>query len=116
MSETLEQVLADARGELPILERRNGSWSPKDIREFVDRVAAAAEEWLTWLSEADAAMRCGYSEAWLRARFPSLQREGHARLNGRARQYRACAIPRRANVVTAANRGREAAKAMRKVG
>ena len=116
MSETLEQVLADARGELPVLEKRNGSWSPKDIREFVDRVALAAEEWLLWLSEGDAAVRSGYSEAWLRGRFERLRRDGHARLNGRARQYRACAIPRRANIEGAANRGREAAKAMRKAG
>lgn len=116
MNETLEQVLTDARGELPILEKRNGSWSPKDIREFIDRVTVAAEEWLTWLSEGDAAIRAGYSETWLRGRFEQLRREGHARLNGRARQYRACAIPRRANVTKAAERGRQAARALRKVG
>ena len=113
MSETLEQVIADARGELPVLERRNGSWGSKDIREFIDRVAAAAEEWLTWLSESDAAIRSGYSEVWLRGRFEQLRRDGHARVNGKHRQYRACAIPRRANVAAAANRGREAARAMK---
>jgi hypothetical protein len=116
MIESLEQVLADARGELPVLERRNGSWSPKDIREFVERVALAAEEWLTWLSEGDAAIRSGYSEVWLRGRFEQLRRDGHARLSGRARQYRACAIPRRANIASAAARGRDAARSLRQVG
>lgn len=116
MTEALEQVIADARGELPVLEKRNGSWGPKDIREFVDRVALAAEEWMTWLSEGDAAIRAGYSETWVRARFEQLRREGHARLNGRSRQYRQCAIPRRANVQHAAARGRDAARALRKVG
>lgn len=115
MPETLEQVIADARGEIPVLARRNASWSPKDIVEFLERVELAAEEWLTWLSEGDAAARCGYSETWLRGRFEMLRRDGHARLNGRARQYRACAIPRRANIVSAAAKGREAARAMKGV-
>ena len=113
MAKDLEQVLADARGELPILARRNASWSVKDIGEFIDAVAEAAEEWLRWLSESDAAIRSGYSEVWLRGRFEQLRRDGHARMVGKHRQYRACAIPRRANVEAAANRGREAARAMK---
>lgn len=116
MAEDLEQVLADARGELPILARRGAGWSTKDIAEFIDRVSSAAEEWLTWLSEGDASIRCGYSEGWLRGRFEALRRDGHARLVGRNRQYRACAIPRRANLVTASARGREAARALKKAG
>lgn len=116
MAEALEQVLADARGELPVLRRRNGSWSAKDIEEFIDRVAAATEEWTTWLSEGDAAVRSGLTPTTLRGRFEGLRRDGHARLNGRARQYRACAIPRRTNLTNAAARGREAARAMKKVG
>lgn len=116
MPETLEQVIADARGELPVLDRRRGSWSAKDIEEFLARITTAAEEWLAWLSEGDASVRCGYSETWLRARFEIFRRDGHARLVGRARQYRACAIPRRTNIVTAAARGREAARALKKVG
>lgn len=114
--ESLEEVLADARGELPVLQKRNGVWTAKDVEEFVDRVAAATEEWTTWLSEGDAVVRSGYAAATLRARFESLRRDNNARLVGRARQYRACAIPRRANVIDAAARGREAARALRKIG
>jgi hypothetical protein len=113
MGKSLEQVLADAREELPILARRNATWSVKDIGEFIDAVALAAEEWLTWLSETDAAIRSGYSETTLRGRFEQLRRDGHARLNGKHRQYRACAVPRRANVVAAAARGRDAARALK---
>lgn len=114
MAETLEQVLADARGEIPLLRKRRLSWDPDAIAEFVDRVAAASEEWLMWLSESDAAIRCGFSESWLRARFETWRRDGHARMVGRNRQYRACAIPRRADIVSAANRGREAARGTRR--
>jgi hypothetical protein len=113
MAKDLEQVIADAREELPVLARRNATWSVKDIAEFVDEVAQSAEGWLTWLSETDAAIRSGYSETTLRGRFEQLRRDGHARLNGKRRQYRECAIPRRANVEAAANRGRDAARAMK---
>jgi hypothetical protein len=109
----LEQVIADARSEARVLDATGNSGQADYIDQLLDKVQAAAEEWLTWLSEGDASIRCGFSEAWLRARFEAWRREGHARLVGRVRQYRACVIPRRANTVTAAARGREAAREAR---
>ncbi len=106
----LETVLADARGEAAVLKGNRAAFSVDRIERLLSDVQSAAEDWLTWLSEKDAAVRCGFSVDWLRGRFEALRRDGHARLAGRARQYRACAIPRRANVVTAAARGREAAR------
>lgn len=110
----LAQVIADVRGEAAVLESNRAGFSVERVREILADVAGAAEEWLTWLSETDATVRCGYSAVWLRARFPVWQREGHARLAGRARQYRACIVPRRANTASAAARGRAAAQAARK--
>ncbi len=115
MPETLEQILADARGAAQMLRFTGNTGQAEYLEGLCTRVAAATEEWLTWLSETDAAVRSGRTEDWLRGRFEALRRDGHARLVGRRiRQYRACAIPRRANVVAAANRGREAARKMKR--
>lgn len=118
MAETLDlaQLLADVREEATILEANHAAMSVARVRQLVADVERAAEEWLTWLSEGDAMVRTGYSVPWLRARFDAWARDGHARLVGRARQYRACVLPRRANTQAAAERGREAAReAMRGV-
>lgn len=111
----LAQVIADARGEAAVLRANRASFSPDRVEEILTAVAGASEEWLTWLSEGDAAIRSGRSEAWLRARHPALERDNMARVSGRSRQYRACAVPRRADVITAAAKGRAAARAMRGV-
>lgn len=110
----LAQVLADAREEATILDANGAAFSVQRVRDLLTAVEASAEEWLTWLSEGDAAMRTGYSVAWLRARFDAWARDGHARLAGRARQYRACVLPRRANTAMAAARGRAAARDARR--
>jgi hypothetical protein len=110
----LLQVLSDADEEATILESNGASFSVKRVRELLADVRSAAEEWLTWLSETDTAIRSGKSEAWWRARFETMRRDGHARWNGRARQYRACAVPRRANTEAAKQRGRDAARGLRK--
>lgn len=110
----LGQVLADAREEATILEANHAAMSVSRVRQLLADVQASAEEWLTWLSEGDATMRTGYSVHWLRARFDAWARDGHARYAGRARQYRACVLPRRANTATAAARGREAAREARR--
>jgi hypothetical protein len=106
----LEQVLADAREEAAVLESNRAAFSVDRVRQLLAAVSESAEEWLTWLSEGDAMIRSGYSADWLRSRFEQWRRDGHARMNGRSRQYRACAIPRRANTVNAAARGRAAAE------
>lgn len=109
----LETVIADWRSDAATL-RRHGDARQADLLErCADEAAAAAEDWLLWLSEGEAALRAGRSVAWIRGRFEQLRREGHARQTGRAtRIYRACAIPRRANTITAAERGRDAARAL----
>lgn len=112
MPDTLDlaQLLADAREETTILEANHAAMSVSRVRQLLADIEASAEEWITFLSEGDAMVRSGYTAAWLRGRFDAWARDGHARLVGRARQYRACVIPRRADTMTAAARGREAAR------
>lgn len=112
MPEDLETVLADMTSDADALERTGNVKQADYLRASVARLRKAAEEWLTWLSEPEASIRSGFNTAWLRGRFETLRREGHARLAGRSRQYRQCAIPRKANTVSAANKGRAAARAL----
>lgn len=107
---TLDQLLADWRGDAAVL-RRNGEVGKADLLERCATDAArAAEPWLTWLSEADAMLRSGRSREWLRGRFAAWEREGHARSHGKLRQYRMAIVPQRAQVATAAEAGRAAAR------
>jgi hypothetical protein len=114
MTPDLAQIIAEAAEEAALLERNGAGFSVGRVRELLAQIGQAAEEYMTWLSEGDAAIRSGFSMTWLRGRFDSLQRDGHAKLVGKARQYRACAIPRRANTALASARGREAARAARR--
>ncbi len=78
---TLEQLLADWRGDAQALRRRG--------------------HYLRWLSEDDALLRSGRSHGWLRSQFPDWERAGHARREGRKRWYRMLVIPQRANTLAA---------------
>ena len=114
MSESLEQVLADARGELPFMRKRRGAWDAQAVEDFIDRVARAAHEYMTFISEQDAVIRSNRAPAWLRARYPLWERMGHARRNPskpRERQYRLVIIPLAAQTEAArADARREARK------
>lgn len=98
MTVTLEQVLADARGELPILRKHGAGQVADAIETLCDQVSRAAEAYLTWLSEPEAAIVSGKSRDWLRHRFARWERDGHARIapnNKRQRQYRLVILPKR---------------------
>lgn len=107
---TLEQVLADAREQANTLRLHGHTAQADSISRVCDEVAAAAEPWLTWLSEPEAALRSGRSLVWWRRRFPTLERDGLARQRGRHREYREVAVASDANVVTARHQGRQAAR------
>lgn len=106
---TLEQVIADAREEASILLRNGHRAQAETLERFLDAVTAAAEDYLTWLTEPDAHLRCGWSVKMLRGRFPALCAQGLARLDGRRRLYRACALPQRAHLEAARRAGERAA-------
>jgi hypothetical protein len=109
MSDTLEQVLADERGQAQVL-RHNGHGHDADLIERVcDRVSAAAEEYLRFLSEPDARLRTNRSQEYLRARFAEWEAQGHAYKKGTIRYYRMLVLPPRANLSAAREEGRRAA-------
>ena len=56
---------------------------------------AAAIDYLDWLTETEARLRCGKSAEWLRARFPAWVTAGHARRDAQARRlYRQLVVPK----------------------
>lgn len=102
---TLEEVLADVRGEAAVL-RANGHKAQADSMEAVcDRVRDCMAPYLDWLSESEARARSGWSIPRLRAAFPEWQTLGLARWQGEgrraARQYRRLVVPRRPNLEAA---------------
>lgn len=101
MSETLEQAITDERGDAAVLRRRGHGKEADLIERLCDRFAAAAEDYITFISEADAQLRSGNSKDWFRNRFVAWEREGLARWNPhgrRQRQYRRCIVPQRTNL------------------
>lgn len=111
MADSLEQVLADERGDAAIL-RRNGHVHDAELIERVcSRVSAAAEEYLRFLSEPDARLRTNRSVEYLRARFPDWGAQGHAYKKSGVRFYRMLVLPPRANVSAAREEGRRAGAA-----
>lgn len=105
---TLEQVIADARGEAAILRKNGDERGAEIIERLMDAVAHAAADYIVWLNEHEAELRSGRTVAWLRARFPEWERQGHARKAGRRREYRTLIVPTRANTAAAYAAGRRA--------
>lgn len=107
---SLEQVLADRRGDAAVL-RRSGHVHEADLIERIcEDVAEVAHEYVTWLTEGEAQLRSRRSPPWLRARFPEWERAGHARREGRTRLYRMLIVPRRADTAAAREAGRRAGR------
>jgi hypothetical protein len=108
---TLEQVLADARERAQMLRIEGHPAQAASIERVCDDVAAAAEDYLNWLSESEARLRSNCSVAWLRTRFARWAESGLAEQRGRDRYYRAVIVPQRANLEAARAAGRRAAQA-----
>jgi hypothetical protein len=102
----LSTVLADAFAEARTLEQNRAAFSVDRVREILGGVAAAAEDYLKFISEDDARLQSGKSVAWLRARFNEWAELGHAEVRGRRRYYRAIVIPRRPDLEAARDAGR----------
>ena len=97
----LEQVLADALGELPVLRKHGQNALADAIEQLCQEVADATEDYRRWLSEGDAMIRSGKGRYWLRARFGDWARNDLARWspkNARAREYRALIVPQRSDL------------------
>jgi hypothetical protein len=96
MTETPEEVLASIREDAAVARRLGHEHDAKLLEQTAARFASSIDEYLTWISEADARIRSAHAPAWFRARFPEWERQGLARWNPkrpRERQYRAIAVP-----------------------
>lgn len=100
-SATLEQVLADARGELPVLRRHGASVPVAQVEQLLDAIAEATEDYRRFLFEPDARLHSGASVPWLRAQFTRWEAEGHAYRDHGKRFYRQIVLPRRADTARA---------------
>lgn len=110
---TLETVLAMWRAKAATLEELRHEREAALIVQILGEVESSAEDYLRWVSEADAMLHSGKGRAFLRGRFPAWEREGHARWNPtrpRERQYRLLVLPRRANADRAIAEARRAAR------
>lgn len=108
----LDQVLADMRGEAAVLRRAGHREQADAYERFAALVADATEDYRTFLTEPQAALRSGKSRDWLRARFAGWLADGNAREGHRRgeREYRQVVIPRRANLEAAREAGRRAGR------
>lgn len=110
---TIEQVLADARGEAAVLRKHGQEAIADAIDRICDDVAEATEDYRNWLTETDAMLRSGHTRAWLRNRFPAWERQGMARWspkNAAAREFRALMVPQRTNLAALRADARMAAR------
>lgn len=110
MSRDLDQVIADARGELPVLRKHGQGVLADAIEVILQEVADASEDYRRFVSEADAILRSGHKEPWFRQRFAEWERQGHARRERGQRYYRLLIVPRRARLSASREAGRRAAR------
>jgi len=96
MSETLEQVLADARGEAAVLRSHGHIAQAKSLEGLAGHVAESMRGYLTILSESEAMLRSGWTAGRLRSRFAEWEAQGLAMLDARGkRRYREIIVPAR---------------------
>jgi hypothetical protein len=89
----LAQLLADTRAEAALLRKRGVVQLADALDDIVDKVSAAAEDYLRFIPETEARLR-GAKLAWLRRNFATWAQDGHARKVGGTREYRAIMLPR----------------------
>jgi hypothetical protein len=105
MADSVEQVLADERGQAAVLRANGHGLEARIIERVCDSVSESLREYLTWLSEPDARLRSGRTVEWLRGRFAEWASEGMAEVRGGRRYYRAVIIPLRAHTSAAVEAG-----------
>jgi hypothetical protein len=92
-----------------VLRRRGDTRLAEQLDRCADEAAAAAEDYIRWLTEDKARLRSGWSRARLRAHYAAWERQGHARRDGKRRLYRLLIVPQRANLLAAREAGWRAA-------
>lgn len=101
MTRSIEQVLADWRERASHARMLRHEHDAQMIEDITRDVAEAAEPFMTWIGEADAALYTGHATSWLRGRFAQWERDGLARWSVRGkreRQYLQVVLPRRVDL------------------
>lgn len=110
MSESLTDVIADAKSDADSLQRLGYDRDANLLRTFISRVELSAHAWLNFMSEVDAALFSGLQPRVLRHRFAAWEARGFAFKQGRTRFYCEAILPRRADLRAARDAGRAAAQ------
>lgn len=110
MTRDLDQVISDARSELPILRKHGHDTVAAALEKLLDDVAEASEDYRRFVAEEDAMLRSGHRAPWFRQRYPEWERQGHAKMIRGRRHYRLVIVPRRARLAEAREAGRRAAR------
>lgn len=108
----LADVLSEATNDAAVLRLHGQAAQAATLERFRDAVADAMADYLDWLSEDEATLKCGRGVAYLKHRFADWQAAGLARTVGTGRRarrlYRRIVIPQRANLEAAYQQGRRA--------
>jgi hypothetical protein len=110
MSETLDQVLTDAKEQASVLRYHGHHDQARALEDFVSRVSGAASEYLAWMSETEATLYTGRTVEWLRGRFAAWEQRGLARYEHRRRHYRRIILEHRGNAEAARAAGERAGR------
>lgn len=97
----LVQVIADARGDLAVLQRHGATVPIERVAQLVEGVAEAAYPFITFIAESEAVVRSDHRVPWFRQRFADWARQGYARYNPHRkgeRQYLLAIVPLRHDV------------------
>ena len=93
----LRNVVADWLGEAAMFRRRGETSVAITLEQCAADVSAVADDFTTWLSEADAARRSGWSGDQIRRHARKFLHTPHVIFEKRAYRLRACIVPRRAH-------------------
>jgi hypothetical protein len=105
-TDTLEQVIADAREEAQILRSHGHATQAHSIEALCEKVAGSMRSFLTIMSENEAKLRSGWTTERLRSRFAEWESRGLAMLDAKGRRvYREITVPARTQDDAARLRG-----------
>jgi hypothetical protein len=93
----LSDVLSDWREDAAILRRRGDARAADLLLQCATDVAGVAEEYTSWLSEAEAQLRSGWTAGQVRRHARAFLHTPHVQAERRAYRLRACIVPRRAH-------------------